>query len=237
MFRIWLILAVLLSSAHPACAQLDRLLKGLAATAEGDASEVKIASGLQQALKIGTENAVSQTGTVDGFFKNKAIKILMPRALHSMEQPLRFVGYGPQIDEFVLSMNRAAERAVPFAKQIFWDAIGQMTFDDARKILAGRDTAATDYFKSKTSTKLHAAFRPTVETVMNDVGVTKQYNALLGSYKDIPFTKSISFDINQYVTEKTTDGLFYVVGQEEQKIRNNPSARVTELLKDVFGRR
>ena len=222
----------------PAFAQFDKFLKGLGSLSGGNGlSDAKIGSGLQEALKVGTENAVTQTGTFDGFLKNKAIKILMPRPLQTIEQPLRLVGYGPQIDEFIVSMNRAAEKAVPFAKEIFWDAIGQMTFDDARKILNGGDTAATEYFKAKTSKKLQTAFRPPVETVMADVGVTRQYNDLIGRYKDIPFAKSISFDINQYVTEKTTDGLFYVVGQEEKKIRTNPAARATDLLKEVFGSR
>jgi hypothetical protein len=126
---------------------------------------------------------------------------------------------------------------VPFAKEIFWDAISQMSFDDARKILNGSDTAATDYFKSRTSKKLHAAFRPSVETVMNDVGVNRQYNDLIGRYQSVPFAQSISFDVNQYVTEKATDGLFFVVAQEERKIRTNPSARVNDLLKEVFGSR
>jgi hypothetical protein len=132
-------------------------------------------------------------------------------------------------------MNRAAEKAVPFAKDIFWDAIGQMTFDDARKILNGSDTAATDYFKAKTSKKLHAAFKPSVTEVMDQVGVNQQYNNLVGKYKDVPFSKNIAFDVNQYVTEKATDGIFFVVGQEEKKIRTNPAARVTDLLKEVFG--
>jgi Protein of unknown function (DUF4197) len=227
-------------SVTPAWAQFDRVLKGLGGlTGSGTSglSEGKTASGLQEALKVGTENAVFQTGSVDGFLANKAIKILMPQPLQNIEQPLRLVGYGPQIDEFVVSMNRAAEKAVPFAKEIFWDAIGQMSFEDATKILNGNDTAATDYFKGKTSKKLHSAFRPRVETVMSDVGVTRQYNDLIGRYKSVPFAKSISFDIDQYVTEKTTDGLFFVVAQEEKKIRTNPAARVTDLLKDVFGRR
>ena len=234
------ILLFALLSVNPAWAQFDRVLKGLGGMTDagtGGLSEAKIGSGLQEALKVGTENAVLQTGSVDGFLANKAIKILMPKPLQNVEQPLRLVGYGPQIDEFVVSMNRAAEKAVPFAKEIFWDAIGQMSFEDASKILNGNDTAATDYFKGKTSNKLHSAFRPTVETVMADVGVTRQYNDLMGRYKSVPFAKSISFDIDQYVTEKTTDGLFFVVGQEEKKIRTNPAARVTDLLKDVFGRR
>jgi Protein of unknown function (DUF4197) len=134
-------------------------------------------------------------------------------------------------------MNRAAEKAVPFAKDIFWEAIGAMTFDDARRILDGSDTAATDYFKGKTSKKLQAAFLPNVKDVMDQVGVNRQYNDLIGKYKDVPFSKNIVFDVNQYVTEKTTDGLFFVVGQEEKKIRTNPSARVTDLLKEVFSKK
>jgi hypothetical protein len=239
MLRSILVVALLVATVAPASAQFDKVLKGLGGLSGGGSglSDAKIGSGLQEALKVGTENAVVQTGTPDGFLMNKAIKILMPGPLRSIEQPLRLVGYGPQIDEFIVSMNRAAEKAVPFAKEIFWDAIGQMSFDDARKILDGNDTAATDYFKAKTSKKLQTAFRPPVETVMADVGVTRQYNDLIGKYKSVPFAKSISFDINQYVTEKTTDGIFFVVGQEEKKIRTNPAARASDLLKEVFGSR
>jgi uncharacterized protein DUF4197 len=239
--RVLILVALLLASGDAVWAQFDfdKALKGPGGTigSGGGLSDAKIGSGLQEALKVGTENAVIQTGKVDGFLANKAIKILMPKSLQNIEQPLRLVGYGPQIDEFVVGMNRAAEKAVPFAKAIFWDAIGQMTFDDARKILNGGDTSATDYFKVKTSTKLHTAFRPTVEDVMNQVGVNRQYNELIGRYKSVPFAKSIAFDANQYVTEKATDGIFFVVGQEEKKIRTNPSARVTDLLKEVFGSR
>jgi hypothetical protein len=227
---------LVLGAAGPASAQFDKYLKGLGGlTGGGGLSDAKIGSGLQEALRVGTENAVLQTGTLDGFLRNQAIKILMPRPLQTIEQPLRLVGYGPQIDEFVVGMNRAAEKSVPFAKKIFWDAIGQMTFDDARKILNGSDTAATDYFKSKTSKKLHAGFRPSVEQVMNDVGVNRQYNDLIGRYKSVPFAQSITFDVNEYVTEKATDGLFFVVAQEEKKIRTNPAARVNDLLREVFG--
>jgi hypothetical protein len=240
MIRLVATLLFYLLAVSPASAQLDKVLKGLGGNLPsigGGLSDAKIGSGLQEALKIGTENAVVQTGTVDGFLMNKAIKILMPKTLQNMEKPLRMVGYGPQIDEFVVGMNRAAEKAVPSAKEIFWDAIGEMTFDDARKILNGNDTAATDYFKAKTSKKLHAAFRPSVEQVMDQVGVNKQYNDLIGRYKSVPFAKSITFDVNQYVTEKATDGIFYVVAQEEKKIRTNPAARVSDLLKEVFGSR
>jgi hypothetical protein len=160
----------------------------------------------------------------------------MPKNLQTLEKGLRVVGYGPQLDEFVLSMNRAAERAAPQAKEIFWDAISEMTIDDARKILSGNETAATDYFKSKTSGKLTAAFRPVVEKSMNDVGVTRQYKDLVGRYESIPFASSVVFDIDSYVVSRAIDGLFYVVGQEERKIRTNPAARVSDLLKEVFQR-
>jgi hypothetical protein len=228
-------IAVLLT-ASSAWAQFDRLLEGLGIGSQSGLSDVKIGSGLKEALKVGTENTVNLTGRPDGYLRNEAIKILMPKTLQKLEKPLRLVGYGPQIDEFVLSMNRAAEKAAPFAKEIFWDAIGQMTFDDARKILGGGDTAATDYFKEKTSGKLATAFRPVVEQAMNEVGVTRQYKELVGRYEKIPFTKSVAFDVDQYVVDKAMDGLFYVLGQEEQKIRKDPAARVTDLLKEVFGK-
>ncbi|MDP2605902.1 MAG: DUF4197 domain-containing protein [Deltaproteobacteria bacterium] len=239
MMRMLASILFLALTAAPAAAQFDKVLKGLggAVGGGGGLNDAKIGSGLQEALKVGTENAVTQTGTVDGFLLNKAIKILMPKTLQNIEKPLRMVGYGPQIDEFVVGINRAAEKAVPFAKEIFWDAIGQMSFEDARKILNGSNTAATDYFKSKTSKKLQTAFLPSVTDVMNQVGVNRQYNDLMGRYKDLPFSKSVTFDVNQYVTEKATDGIFYVVAQEEKKIRTNPAARVTDLLKDVFGSR
>lgn len=239
MIKGWLTVLFFMLAVNPAAAQFDKMLKDLGGKlpSAGGLSDAKVGSGLQEALKVGTENAVQQTSSIDGFLLNKAIKILMPKPLQTMEQPLRLVGYGPMMDEFVIGMNRAAERAVPFAKDIFWGAIGEMSFDDARKILDGSDTAATDYFKSKTSKNLHTAFNPSVTDVMNQVGVNQQYNALVSKYKDLPFSKSIAFDVNQYVTEKTTDGIFYVVGQEEKKIRTNPSARVTDLLKEVFGSR
>jgi hypothetical protein len=140
----------------------------------------KDVAGLKEALHVGTENAVSLTGKMDGYFRNEAIKILMPEKMQTLEKGLRAVGYGPQVDEFVLSMNRAAEKAAPFGKQIFWDAIGEMTFDDVRKILSGHETAATDYFKGKTTDKLTVVFKPPVSNAMNEVGVTRQYKELTG---------------------------------------------------------
>ena len=236
--RVFIAGLIVLFTALPASAQFDQILKGLGlGTKEAGLSDVKIASGLKEALKIGTENTVNLTGKMDGYFKNEAIKILMPEKLQTLEKGLRAVGYGPNVDEFILSMNRSAEQAAPFAKQIFWDAIGAMTFDDAKKILSGTNTAATDYFKGKTTDKLTAAFKPIVDKSMNEVGVTRQYNELVGRFQAIPFMKSESLDIDHYVVTKSLDGLFYVLGQEEQKIRTNPAARVTDLLKEVFGKK
>ena len=213
--------ALLLAAASPVAAELP---------------DAKIADGLKEALKVATEKTVSLTGKTDGYFANQAIKILMPDKLKSLESGLRAVGYGSQIDEFVLSMNRAAESAAPQAKQIFVDAIGKMSFDDARKILNGSNTAATDFFKSKTTPQLTTAFKPAVSKSMNDVGVTRQYKDLVGRFESIPFAKSQAFDLDGYVVDKGLAGLFHVLGEQEQQIRTNPTARVTDLLKEVFKR-
>ena len=241
-FRAMLLAAalVLVVAAGPATAQFDNLLKQLPSIPGGTPSvsslgDVKIGQGLKEALEVSTSNAVSLTGRTDGFFKNEAIKILMPEKLQTVERGLRAVGYGPQVDELVLGMNRAAEQAAPAAKNIFFDAIGDMTIDDAQKILNGGNHAATDYFKSKTTPQLTSAFTPVVEKSMSQVGVTQQYEQLLGRAKSIPFLNAESYDINHYVVGKSLDGLFHVVGEQEAQIRANPAARTTELLKEVFG--
>jgi len=236
-------LSILLLWAAPASAQLDQLLKkfpqipgtqGIPGT--GSIGDVRIGEALKEALQVGTANAVSLTGRTDGYFKNQAIKILMPEQLRTFERGLRAVGYGPQVDELVLGMNRAAERAAPQAKQIFWDAIGAMTIDDARGILDGGDTAATEYFKRTTSDPLTTAFRPVVEKAMGEVGVTRQYTELFRRAQSIPFLNVDAFDLDRYVVGKALDGLFHVVADEEKNIRTNPAARVTDLLREVFGK-
>ena len=240
------ITAVALMGAAPAYAQLDQILKQFPQVpgteqipglpSGSSIGDVKIGQALKQALEVGTANAVTVTGRTDGYFKNHLIKILLPERLKTLESGLRAVGYGPQVDELVLGMNRAAERAAPQAKQIFWDAIGGMTIEDARTILNGSDTAATQYFRAKTSDSLATAFRPIVERSMSQVGVTRQYKELLGRAQSIPFLNTEPYDLDHYVVGKALDGLFLVVGDEEKKIRTNPSARVTDLLREVFGR-
>ena len=221
----------LLLSPSPAAAQVDKLLQGLGG---GTLSDAKIGSGLKEALRVGTEATISLTGKTDGYFANQAIKILLPSQLQTADKGLRMVGYGPQLDEFVLSMNRAAEAAAPGAKKIFGDAIGAMSIQDVRKIWSGGDNAATQYFKSKTSNQLTAAFKPVVDKALNQVGVTRQYKELLGRAQSIPFMKTESLDIDRYVLGKSLDGLFLVLGEQEKQIRTNPAARTTELLKEVF---
>ena len=219
--------------ASPASAQVDQLLKGITGSGVTDS---KASAGLKEALEVATEKAVSLTGRPNGYFDDAAIKILMPAKLQTMQEGLRAVGYGPQIDEFVLSMNRA-EQAAPAARQIFTHAITTMSFDDAKKILTGSNTAATDYFKAETTDQLTAAFRPVIDKSMSEVGVTRQYQALMGKFETIPFAKTQSFDLDNYVTGKALDGLFHVVDEQEKLIRTNPAARTTALLQEVFAKK
>ena len=236
MLRLSLVCFCLLLGATTAPAQLEDLRKRIGLGGGAGLSDTKVASGLKEALKVGAANAVKLTAKTDGYFANEAIKIVMPGNLRTLEKGLRSIGYGPKIDDFVLSMNRSAEAAAPAARKIFEDAIVAMSFDDARKILAGNDTAATDYFKSKTTDSLTAAFRPVVKKKMSENGVTKQYNALTEQFQSIPFAKSQTLDIDQYVVSKALDGLFYELAQQEREIRRNPAARTTSLLKEVFAR-
>ena len=195
-----------------------------------------IVSGLKDALSIGTKNAVALVSKPNGYFGNEAIKILLPDKIQKAAELLGKMGYQKQVDEFILSMNGAAEKAAPKAASYFGEAIKGMSIEDARKILSGGNTAATDYFKSKTSAKLYDEFKPSVSASMNQVGVTQKYNAMMDKVPAVPFAKPESVDLNHYVTTKALDGLFHMVGQEEQKIRTNPVAQTTDLLKKVFGK-
>lgn len=193
-----------------------------------------VAAGLKEALTIGAQNAVKAGAQPDGYFKNPAIKIPLPEKVQKVEKPLRKVGLSKQVDEFILTMNRAAEKAAPVAKDIFVGAVKEMTILDAINILRGGDTAATDYMRSKTYDKLYGAFKPTVTEAVLSVGVTKAYANLVDKAKKNRLIKDESLDLDHHVTSKALDGLFYLLGQEEKKIRKDPVARVTELLKKVF---
>jgi hypothetical protein len=216
-------------------AQLDEWAEMLGLEQIVSPADDDTVAGLREALFVGSANAVLETGRLDGYFGNEVIRILLPERLEVVVKGLRVLGQGEVVDDFVLSMNRAAERAAPYAKEIFWDAIREIRFDDARQILTGGDTAATDYFRATTSDRLSAAFRPVVERATDKVGVTRQYKEMVGRYRSIPFTQAVAFDVDEYVVEKALDGLFHVLAEEERKIRTDPAARVTEILQRVFG--
>ncbi|HTC95399.1 MAG TPA: DUF4197 domain-containing protein [Terriglobales bacterium] len=198
-------------------------------------SNDKITAGLKQALQISTGKAVAATGRPDGFLKNAAIKILLPDKLRTVGNGLRMVGMGSQVDALEVGMNRAAEQAAPAAKQIFINALTRMTFADARQILSGGDTAATDYFKRSSTDQLTAAFTPIVHKSMENVGVIRQYDQMMQNPVAASFSKNQNLNLDNYVVGKTLDGLFYMLGQEEKNIRHNPAAQTTTLLKQVFG--
>ena len=224
-----------LIAALPAAAQFDKILGklGVKKPDGGDRSS----AGLKEALSIATENAVKLIGRPDGFFKNELIKILMPEKLRGVEKALRMAGMSKPIDEFELSMNRAAETAAPLATKFFKQAISEMTFDDARKIVTGGDTSATDFFKGKTQDKLSVEFKPVIQKAMAQYEVTRQFDAVVVNIRKLPFVKADVPDVEEYVLGKSLGGLFLMIGEQEKKIRKDPAAQVTALLKEVFGKR
>jgi Protein of unknown function (DUF4197) len=171
-------------------------------------SNDKTAGGLKEALSKSTGTAVASTGRVDGYFKNQAIKILLPSQLQTVGKGMRMMGMGAQLDELELSMNRATEQAAPTAKQIFINAITKMTFDDANKILSSGDPAATDYFKKTSTTELTQAFTPIVHQSMENGGVIQQFNAIAQNSMAGPLLAGHSFNLDSYVVGKALDGLF-----------------------------
>ncbi len=230
-----IIISVLLSSvAHAGF--LDDIFKRLTSGTQQKNDESTIVSGLKEALSVGTENAVSHVSRLDGYFSNEAIKILMPEKIRTIADTLGKIGFQKEVDGFILSMNRAAEKAAPQATAFFMDAIKEMTIEDAKNIVSGGDTAATDYFRQKTSAKLYQAFKPVISSSMEEIDVTSRYRQIIQKYETIPFAQKPSLDLDHYVTNNALEGLFYMVGEEEKKIRTDPAARVTDLLKTVFGK-
>jgi hypothetical protein len=200
----------------------------------GGLTSDEIISGLKQALTIGTQNSTSKLSAADGFFANAVIKILMPPEAQKVENTLRNVGLGTVVDKAILSMNRAAEDAAKSAAPIFVNAIKQMTISDAIDILKGGDFAATNYFKQKTTTDLTNAFKPVISKSLEKVDATKYWKDVFTVYNRFS-SNPVNTDLSAYVTGKAIDGIFYEVGLGEQKIRKDPAARVTDLLKKVFG--
>lgn len=197
-------------------------------------SDTKIGAGLKEALKVGVDRTVQTAGKKDGYFSNQAVKISMPEKIKTLEPMLRKLGMNSQMDNFVLSMNRAAEKAAPAAKNIFIDAITDMSIDDVQKIYNGGDTAATQYFQSKTTAKLAEAYKPIIQKAMGDYAVTKQYQVLMNK---VPLAKNFNtLNIENHVLDKALSGLFRILGEQEKAIRQDPAARATALLKEVFSK-
>lgn len=200
----------------------------------GQLSSTQIAAGLKEALTIGTQNSANKLSAANGFFANAALKILMPPEAQKVESTLRNVGLGSVVDKAILSMNRGAEEAAKSAAPIFVDAIKQMTITDALGILKGGNSAATNYFKDKTTAALTTAFKPAISNALKKVDATKYWSDLFTVYNKFSSTP-VNTDLTAYVTEKAIAGIFQEVALEEQKIRQDPAARVTDLLKTVFG--
>ncbi|NII29837.1 DUF4197 domain-containing protein [Pseudoflavitalea sp. X16] len=234
-----LLLPLLLLTSVMSFAQTGGLLKkagGLLNKAKGGSlSNDDIVAGLKEALSIGAQNSATQLSSVDGFFANAAIKVLMPPEAQKVEKTLRSAGMGKLVDDAILSMNRAAEEASKSAAPIFVDAVKTMSFQDAMGILKGSDTAATGYLRGKTLPALTNAFRPVIESALEKTGATKHWKTVMDAYNKIPLVSKVNPDLSGYVTDKALSGLFFQVATEEQKIRKDPAARVTDTLKKVFG--
>jgi hypothetical protein len=194
-----------------------------------------IVSGLKEALVVGSQRAVASVSQTDGYLKNTAIHISLPPQIEKAGSLMRQYGMGNLADEFETSLNRAAEKAAPQATDILVNTIKKMSIDDAKNILNGADDAATEYFRKHTSDQLRTLFKPTIDESLDKVGSTQYYNQLTDKIADLPVVgKNININLPDYVTEQALDGLFTMLASEEKKIRENPAARTTELLKTVF---
>jgi hypothetical protein len=233
-----LIAITLLHVSTGVAANLNDLLDSAKEAVSGGSSITndELIQGLKEALEIGTQNAVATVSKPDGYFKNPDIKIPLPEEIEKAGKYLQLAGYGSKVDQFEQSMNRAAEQAAPEGKQIFLDAVKGMEIKDAQKIMDGPDNAATTFFKEKTYTRLQKIFKPIVKDTMGQVGVTRQFQNINAKLSSIPLADKASVDLDQYVTDKSLEGLFFMLAEEEKKIRQDPAARVTDILKKVFGR-
>jgi len=231
---IQLLSCVILLSGCESTQQIIKAIEPYATGPNGQLTSTEIAAGLKQALEVGAQNSGNQLSALDGFFKNAAIKILLPPEAQKVEKTLRDLGMSNLVDKAILSVNRAAEDAAKSAAPIFIDAIKAMTIQDAVGILKGGDFAATNYLKDKTTSSLSSAFKPVIDNSLSKVGATKYWGDVFNTYNKFA-TNKINPDLSAFVTGKAIDGIFYQVSLEEQKIRKDPVARVTDLLKKVFG--
>lgn len=199
-------------------------------------TEQDIAAGLKEALKVGTQRVVNQVGKTNGYNLDKAIHIPLPDNLQKVQRTLSKVGMGKYMDELELKMNRAAEVAAPKARQLFWNAIKQMSWQDVKAIYNGPEDAATQYFKGKMTPELKRMMRPVIDQTLSQVGVIQAYDRAMSKYRAIPFVPDVKTDLNDYVMDKGIDGMFYYLAREEAAIRRDPAKRTTEILRRVFGK-
>jgi hypothetical protein len=216
-----LVLGLILAA--PALAQLEAI------------TNAEAGSGLRAALEKGALVAVDLLGKNDGFFRNDRVKIPLPESLRSVEKLMRGVGMGKQADELILAMNRAAESAVPEAKALFVDAVKKMTVKDAKGILTGGQTSGTEYFKRTTSEPLRKKFLPIVKAATARVKLAETYNHYAEQGARFGLVSKENANLDHYVAQKALDGLFYMVGEEEKKIRANPVGAGTDIIRKVFG--
>lgn len=224
--KISLFLSVLLLQGSMATAQFGNIASPL--------TSAEVTKGLKEALTQGVTKGAQQVSRIDGYFKNPEIKIPFPPDLKLVEAKLRAIGMGKQVDEFVLSLNRAAEDAAKEATPIFVSAVTKMTIDDAFAILKGQPDAATQYLKKTTTPQLKEKFKPIVQNSLNKVNATKYYADLINYYNRVPFIQKVNPDLNVYATDMAIQGLFTMVAKEEKNIRKDPLARTTDILKKVF---
>ncbi len=216
---------------------LSNIGKSIGSNSGSGLSSDEIIAGLKEALTVGADSATKKLSKPDGFFRDAALKILMPEEAKKAEASLRKVGMGALVDKAILSMNRAAEDAAGGVSTIFINAVKQMTVTDGLKILQGGDFAATEYLKTTTTSQLTEKMRPVIEASLAKVNATTYWKDVFTAYNKLSFTsKPVNTDLSSYVTEKSMAGIFYSIGQEEQKIRKDPAAQVTGLLKKVFGK-
>lgn len=218
------------------CAQVQQTLNQLPQIASQIPSSgtVDIASGLKEALNKGITQQVSKLTAVDGFYKNEAVKILMPEELQKVDATLRKVGLSSLADEGIKMLNRAAEDAVKEATPIFVTAVKNMSFTDAKNILLGSDNAATNYLQGSTTTSLYAKFNPVIKSSFEKVGADAVWTKIINKYNTIPLVKKVNPDLTDYTTNQALTGVFKMIAVEEKEIRNDISARTTPLLQKVF---
>lgn len=249
-FRIIFLAGLAISALSSASAQAQSIFDSLKEAVKGNQgdksaenkknvdltgiSTSEMSTALKEALNIGVKEGIAKLGAEDGFFRNELVKILLPEKLRKVDATLRGIGLGNLADQGLLLLNRAAENAVQEGAPIFAKAITSMTFDDAKNILLGDSTAATDYLKGKTTEQLFTAFKPKVEGSLGKVGADKVWAQIISKYNGIT-RQDIETDLNSYVTQETVNGVFKMVAEKESNIRNNPVFRTTSLLKKVFG--